>query len=81
MNATVSTQKQQTSSNRLNDKHYLECVTKRGLDPAWIAANCRTVTIEEASEQLGYTAKSAGIWLEGHNFVGQLRPDKAWRSD
>lgn len=80
MNATVSTQKQQTSSNRLNDKHYLECVTKRGLDPAWIAANCRTVTIEEASEQLGYTAKSAGIWLEGHNFVGQLRPDKAWRS-
>ena len=80
MNATVSTQTQQTSTNRLNDKHYLECVTKRGLDPAWIAANCRTVTIEEASEQLGYTAKSAGIWLEGHNFVGQLRPDKAWRS-
>ncbi len=80
MNAIVSTQTQQTSTNRLNDKHYLECVTKRGLDPAWIAANCRTVTIEEASEQLGYTAKSAGIWLEGHNFVGQLRPDKAWRS-
>ncbi|NJM20909.1 MAG: DUF3854 domain-containing protein [Richelia sp. SL_2_1] len=79
--ANALTKNQQTCSQRLNDKHYFECVTERGLDPAWIEANCRTVNIDEASDLLGYTAKSGGIWLEGHNFVGQLRPDKAWRSD
>lgn len=81
MNAAVLTKNQQASTNRLNDKHYRECVTERGLDPAWITANCRTVTASEASELLGYIAKSGGVWLEGDNLVGQLRPDDKWRSD
>ena len=74
MNAAVLTKNQQTSTNRLNDKHYRECVTERGLDSAWIKANCRTVTASEASELLGYIAKFGGVWLEGDNLVGQLRP-------
>ena len=81
MNATVLTKTQQTSTNRLNDKHYRECSTERGLDPTWITANCRTVTASEASELLGYIAKSGGVWLEGDNFVGQLRPDNKWRNE
>jgi putative DNA primase/helicase len=81
MNAAVLTKNQQTSTNRLNNKHYYECVTKRGLDPEWIAANCRTVTKKEASELLGYTAKCGGVWLEGDNFIGQLRPDDPWNSE
>ena len=71
MNAAVLTKTQQTSTNRLNDKHYRECVTERGLNPEWIKVNCRTVTDKEASELLGYIAKSGGVWLEGHNLVGQ----------
>lgn len=81
MNTAVLTKTQQTSTNRLNNKHYYECVTKRGLDPEWIKANCRTVTKKEASELLGYKAKCGGIWLEGDNFVGQLRPDDPWNSE
>jgi putative DNA primase/helicase len=66
------------STNRLIDKHYAECVTKRGLHPDWIAVNCRSMTVKEASERLGYPAKSAGIWLESVNGFGQYRPDNPW---
>ncbi|MBD2255467.1 DUF3854 domain-containing protein [Nostoc parmelioides] len=68
------------TANRLTDRHYKECVTKRGLCPEWIAVNCRSMDIKEASERLGYTAKSAGIWLEGVNGFGQYRPNKPWKS-
>jgi phage/plasmid-associated DNA primase len=64
---------------RLNDKHYFECVTKRGLNPEWIEINCRSMTIFEASDRLGYPAKSEGIWLEGVNGFGQFRPNKPWK--
>lgn len=67
--------------NRLTDKHFQECVTKRGLDPEWIAVNCRSMTISEASERLGYPAKSDGIWLEGFNGFGQFRPNKPWKGN
>jgi putative DNA primase/helicase len=66
---------------RLNSKHYEQCTVNRGLLPEWIEINCRSVDISSASELLGYTAKSSGIWLEGTNYQGQLRPDKPWRSD
>lgn len=66
--------------NRLTDRHYKECVTKRGLCPEWIAANCRSMDIKEATQRLGYTAQSPGIWLEGSNGFGQYRPNKAWKS-
>jgi putative DNA primase/helicase len=35
----------------------------------------------EASDRLGYTAKSAGIWLEGINGFGQFRPNKPWKGE
>ncbi|MFN6571089.1 DUF3854 domain-containing protein [Dendronalium sp. ChiSLP03b] len=66
--------------NRLTDRHYKECVTKRSLCPEWIAANCRSMEIKEASDRLGYIAQSAGIWLEGVNGFGQYRPNKPWKS-
>lgn len=68
------------TANRLTDRHYKECVTKRGLCPEWIAANCRSMDIKEASVRLGYTAQSAGIWLEGVNGFGQYRPNQPWKS-
>ena len=69
------------TANRLTDKHYEECVTKRGLNPEWIAVNCRSMEIKDASDRLGYTAKSAGIWLEGINGFGQFRPNKPWKGE
>ena len=69
------------TANRLKDKDYEECVRKRGLNPEWIAVNCRSMEILDASARLGYTAKSAGIWLESVNGFGQFRPNKPWKND
>ncbi|MBD2040182.1 DUF3854 domain-containing protein [Microcoleus sp. FACHB-672] len=33
----------------------------------------------EATQFLGYTAKSAGIWLEGKGIQAQFKPDKPWK--
>ena len=66
---------------RLNDKHYRDCVERRGLDPEWIRANCESFDKRQASERLGYPAMSEGIWLEGANGFGQYRPNKPWRSE
>ena len=68
------------TANRLTDRHYKECVTNRGLCPEWIAVNCRSMEIKEATQRLGYTALSSGIWLEGSNGFGQYRPNKPWKS-
>ncbi len=69
------------TTNRLTDKHYFECVTKRRLNPEWITANCRSMSINEASARLGFSAKSAGIWLEGVNGFGQYRPNQPWKNE
>ncbi len=65
----------------LLDRHRKELVAKRKLDPVWIEANCRSVSIGEASQRLGYPAKSPGILLEGHGLQIQLKPDKPWKKD
>lgn len=57
--ATDVTQK--AAQSRLNDQHRHECIQKRGLDPDWIEANCRSVTSQEATQWLGFPATSAGI--------------------
>jgi len=63
------------------DKHHSqELLTRRALAPEWIAVNCRSLTAAQASDLLGYDAKSDGIWLEGTNFQGQFKPDKPWKS-
>jgi putative DNA primase/helicase len=58
----------QATQNTLNAQHRKECLEKRGLNPEWIVVNCRSVTANEASQQLGYTAQSDGIWLQGCNY-------------
>lgn len=70
----------QISVNRLIDKDYAEAVTKRGLKPEWILANCRTMEREEASQRLRIDAKYGGIWLEGANGFGQFRPRKEFKT-
>lgn len=71
----------EVGTHQLNTRHYKECVDKHGLDPAWILANCKTYLANEATQYLGYTAKSDGIWLKGCNGQGQFKPDERWLSE
>ena len=77
----LSTPSSQPSDNGLNNKHHSECTQKRGLNPNWIEANCHSLTAVEASQRLGYPAKSGGILLEGQGIQIQLKPDKPWKSE
>jgi phage/plasmid-associated DNA primase len=70
-----------TNKYALNVKHLNELTSKRQLDKEWVLANCKSVTKEEATELLGYSAQSGGIWLEGSNYQGQFKPDKPWATD
>ena len=65
----------------LNARHYKECIEKRGLNIQWVLANCKSTTSETASQYLGYTAQSDGIWLEGCNHQSQYKPDKPWKKE
>lgn len=65
----------------LNSKHYQECTGTRSLQVDWILVNCRSVSANEASQYLGYTAQSDGIMLQGCNGQKQFRPDKPWKSE
>ncbi|HEY9833796.1 MAG TPA: DUF3854 domain-containing protein, partial [Stenomitos sp.] len=65
----------------LSDRHFTELVERRGLDRKWIEFNCRSVTVEQASQRLGYPAKSAGILLEGVGIQIQFKPNKPWKKE
>ncbi|MEG3874192.1 DUF3854 domain-containing protein [Microcoleus sp. Z1_B5] len=56
-------------------------IESRGLLNKWSYANCRTVSADEASFYLGYTAKSGGIFFIGAGTQFQFRPDKPWKSE
>ncbi|MBW4548727.1 MAG: DUF3854 domain-containing protein [Symplocastrum torsivum CPER-KK1] len=71
----------QTGDRRLGDRHYKELTQERGLSPDWVRANCWSVTEQEATEALRYTAKSAGIMLQGGGWQVQFKPNKPWKSD
>jgi len=58
-----------------------ETIDNRSLKPEWVAANCLSVTAKQATELLGYPAKSSGIWLQGSGYQCQFRPHKPWRSN
>ena len=66
------------NSSQLLNKHIKEYCVKRGLDRDWIEAGCSSLTTTEATEKLYYTAKSAGILIEGANGQYQYRPDQPW---
>jgi putative DNA primase/helicase len=72
--------KPNTSTSLLCEKHR-QSVLDRGLPANWIEANCRTLTASEATQRLGYPAKSAGILLEGEGIQIQFRPDKPWKNE
>jgi len=63
----------------LSSKHKSH-IESRGLLNEWSYANCRTVSADEASVYLGYTAKSGGIFFIGVGTQFQFRPDKPWKS-
>lgn len=64
----------------LSPKHKSH-IESRGLLNDWSSANCRTVSADEASVYLGYTAKSGGILFVGKTTQFQFRPDKPWKSE
>jgi putative DNA primase/helicase len=64
----------------LSPKHKSH-IESRGLLNDWSFANCRTVSADEASVYLGYTAKSGGILFLGKTTQFQFRPDKPWKSE
>ena len=65
----------------LNPKHQRELVHKRGLNPDWVLANCKSVDAKTASEHLGYPALSPCILFSGHGYQEQVRPDTPWLSE
>ena len=68
-------------ASQLTARHYKECIEKRGLNPQWVLANCLSVVANYATQYLGYTAKSDGIWLKGCNHQSQYKPDKPWKKE
>ncbi|MCC3416486.1 MAG: DUF3854 domain-containing protein [Microcoleus sp. PH2017_07_MST_O_A] len=69
----------QIQSTHLSPKHKSH-IESRGLLNDWSSVNCRTVSADEASVYLGYTAKSGGILFVGKTTQFQFRPDKPWKS-
>ncbi|MBD2130079.1 DUF3854 domain-containing protein [Microcoleus sp. ZQ-A2] len=65
----------------LSPAHHQELLKKRGLDESWIKVNCRSVSAEEATQRLGYPAKSKGILLSGAGIQIQFKPDKPWKKE
>jgi putative DNA primase/helicase len=61
--------------------HRKELLAHRGLSENWIKANCRSVSAQEATQRLGYIAKSAGILLEGVGIQIQFKPDRPWKNE
>jgi putative DNA primase/helicase len=70
-----------TKESELNPKHYAELTGKRKLSPEWVEANCRSIGLEEASELLGYQAKSSGILIQGDGYQQQFKPDIPWAAE
>jgi predicted P-loop ATPase len=64
----------------LNSKHYQHLIEVRKIPATWAIANCWSVTIEKASELLGYQAHSSCIALQGDGTQIQVRPDKPWKA-
>lgn len=70
-----------TSDRALTSAHYRELVEKRGLSIDWVLANCRSITANQATDLLGYPAKSDGLLLQGHSWQIQFKPDKPWKGE
>lgn len=69
----------QDKSSHLSPNHQIELIEDRALPQDWVEANCTSVDEQEASEALGYRAKSAGILLEGATRQIQFKPNRPWK--
>lgn len=69
----------QDKSFNLCTNHKIELIEDRGLSQDWVEANCTSINEQEASQALGYRAKSAGILLEGATRQIQFKPNKPWK--
>ncbi len=78
---SVATFQVAPETSQLTARHYKECTEKRGLNSQWVLANCLSVIANYATQYLGYTAKSDGIWLKGCNHQSQFKPDQPWKSE
>jgi len=65
---------------KLTAEHQAQ-IEARGIDLAWVIANCMSCDIPKATVVLGYTAKSAGIMLMSDDLgQWQFKPDNPWAS-
>ncbi len=76
---TTTATSSHTNTSLLCPKHR-QALLDRGLSADWIETNCRSLTANEASQYLGYPAKSAGILLKGQDLQIQFKPDKPWKN-
>ena len=76
---TTTATSEHTNTSLLCPKHR-QSLLDRGLDADWIETNCRSLTLQEASQYLGYPAKSGGILLSGEGIQIQFKPDKPWKN-
>ena len=77
----ISLQTAQKSDRTLTSRHYADLIEKRGLTLDWVARNCYSATIQQATEALAYRAQSPGILLQGDGWQMQFKPDKPWKGD
>ena len=61
------------------DRKLVELSEKQKIPLEWITENCSYIDEQEATERLGYKAKSAGYCIKGVNSQGQYKPDRPWR--
>ena len=71
----------QKKKKNLSTSHYKEIIVTREIDLDWAIANCNSIDEAEATEALGYRAKSPGILLKGAGTQVQFIPDKPWASN
>jgi putative DNA primase/helicase len=65
-------------SSIFNLKDLEELHQKRGLPTDWCFENVKRATAAQATQLLGYQAKSDGLWIEGYGGQGQFKPDEPW---
>ena len=70
---------QQITTN-LTAEHQAQ-ILARGINLAWVIANCKSFDTDTATLMLGYKALSAGIMLMSDEYgQWQFRPDEPWAS-
>lgn len=78
-NATQATQTVRPA--HITPAHWRMLTEERKIKPEWVIPNVESMTASEASEYLGYPAKSDGLMLKGDGYQWQFKPDRPWESE